>query len=76
MAQQGKRNIQDDYLNTAKQKKSNVTVFTVNGVKLTGIIKDFDSYTVIVETNQKIQLVYKHAISTVVFPDDFSTNPK
>lgn len=70
-----KRNIQDDYLNKAKQKESIVTVFTVNGVKLTGIIKDFDSYIIIVETNKKTQMVYKHALSTIVFPDDFLTNP-
>lgn len=67
MTQQKERNIQDVYLNTAKQRKSILTIFTVNGVKLTGTIKDFDPYTIIVETNNEIQLVYKHAISIIVF---------
>ena len=60
------QNIQDVYLNTVRRDKAPVTVFLISGVKLIGKIKGFDKYSVILEANNQEQLIFKHAISTVV----------
>jgi host factor-I protein len=60
------QNIQDLFLNNLRRDRTLVTVFLMGGVKLTGKIKSFDKYAVILETNSQEQLVFKHAISTVV----------
>lgn len=60
------QNIQDVFLNNLRRDRTLVTVFLMGGVKLTGKIKSFDKYAVILETNSQEQLVFKHAISTVV----------
>ncbi len=60
------RNIQDVFLNHLRREKLAVTVFLMSGVKLTGRIKSFDKYAVILESGQRDQLIFKHAISTVV----------
>lgn len=57
-------NIQDHYLNQLRKTCGSVTVFLTNGFQLRGIIKAFDNYTVLLETEGKEQLIYKHAIST------------
>jgi host factor-I protein len=59
------QNIQDVYLNTVRREKLPVTVFLISGVKLIGKIKGFDKYSVILESNNQEQLIFKHAISTV-----------
>ena len=59
-------NIQDVFLNNLRRDKLIVSVFLVSGVKLTGRIKSFDKYSVILESNQQEQLIFKHAISTVM----------
>jgi host factor-I protein len=58
-------NLQDAFLNQVRKEKTPVTVFLVNGFQIKGIVKGFDNFTVIIEMEQKQQLVYKHAISTV-----------
>ncbi|NLT19770.1 MAG: RNA chaperone Hfq [Syntrophomonadaceae bacterium] len=58
-------NLQDSFLNQVRKEKMPVTIFLVNGFQIKGIVKGFDNFTVIVELEQKQQLVYKHAISTV-----------
>lgn len=58
-------NLQDAFLNQVRKDKIPVTVYLVNGFQIKGIVKGFDNFTVIVEMDQKQQLVYKHAISTV-----------
>ena len=58
-------NLQDIFLNNARKERSPVTIFLVNGVQLKGIVKGFDSFTVVLDSDGKQQLVYKHAISTV-----------
>jgi len=58
-------NIQDQVLNQLRKDGTNVTVFLLNGFQIRGQIKGFDNFTVIVEMDNKQQLVYKHAISTV-----------
>lgn len=57
-------NIQDYYLNQLRKTHSAVTIFLTNGFQLRGIIKAFDNYTVLLESEGKQQLIYKHAIST------------
>jgi len=59
------QNIQDSFLNTARKEKSNITIYLLSGVKLTGRIRSFDKYSVVLETNNQEQLIFKHAISTV-----------
>src|ERR1700690_1837483 len=59
------QNIQDTFLNTARKERSNITIYLLSGVKLTGRIRSFDKYSVVLETNNQEQLIFKHAISTV-----------
>lgn len=61
----GQINLQDAFLNQVRKEKTPVTIYLVNGFQIKGIVKGFDNFTVIVELEQKQQLVYKHAISTV-----------
>ena len=60
------QNIQDSFLNTARKERNNITIYLVSGVKLTGRIRLFDKYSVVLETSNQEQLIFKHAISTVV----------
>ena len=78
------QNIQDTFLNTVRKDKSPITIYLVSGVKLTGKIRSFDKYSVLLENNSQEQLIFKHAISTVVSgrsghgdvrPDGRAVNP-
>jgi host factor-I protein len=60
------QNIQDGFLNNARKDKIVITIYLTSGVKLTGRIKSFDKYSLVLETNNQEQLIFKHAISTVV----------
>jgi host factor-I protein len=60
------QNIQDTFLNTVRKDKTPITIYLVSGVKLTGRIRSFDKYSVLLENNSQEQLIFKHAISTVV----------
>lgn len=60
------QNLQDSFLNHIRKNKTPVTVFLVNGVKLQGIITWFDNFCVLLRRDGHSQLVYKHAISTVM----------
>jgi host factor-I protein len=59
------QNIQDTFLNNARKERSSITIYLMSGVKLTGRIRSFDKYSVVLETNNQEQLIFKHAISTV-----------
>src|SRR6202000_1162552 len=59
------QNIQDSFLNTARKDKAVITIYLLSGVKLSGRIKSFDKYSVVLESNNQEQLIFKHAISTV-----------
>ncbi|HLR10658.1 MAG TPA: RNA chaperone Hfq [Sporosarcina sp.] len=61
-----KQGMQDVFLNTLRKENMMVTVFLMNGFQLRGLIKSYDNYTVLLETEGKQQLIYKHAISTYV----------
>jgi host factor-I protein len=65
-AKPAQQNIQDTFLNTARKERHNITIYLVSGVKLTGRIRSFDKYSVVLETSNQEQLIFKHAISTVV----------
>jgi host factor-I protein len=60
------QNIQDSFLNNARKDKILLTIYLMSGVKLSGRIKSFDKYSLVLETNNQEQLIFKHAISTVV----------
>ncbi len=60
------QNIQDSFLNNARKEKSLISIYLLSGVKLSGRIKSFDKYSLVLETNNQDQLIFKHAISTVV----------
>ena len=64
LAQQ--QNIQEAFLNNARKDKVYLTIYLMSGVKLSGRIKSFDKYSVVLEANNQEQLIFKHAISTVV----------
>ena len=66
MSSEKQQNLQDVFLNNIRKNKTPVTVFLVNGVKLQGIITWFDNFCLLLRRDQHSQLVYKHAISTVM----------
>ena len=61
-----KKNLQDAFLNHVRKGKVPVTIFLINGVKLTGIVTSFDNFCVLLRRDGHSQLVYKHAISTIM----------
>ncbi|HWP45203.1 MAG TPA: RNA chaperone Hfq [Blastocatellia bacterium] len=65
---QQQNTIQDSFLNSARKERNNVTIYLMSGVKLTGRIKSFDKYSLILEAGSQEQLIFKHAISTVSLP--------
>ena len=60
------QNIQDAFLNTARREKNTVTIYLMNGAKLSGRIKSFDKFSVLLESGSQEQLIFKHAISTIL----------
>jgi host factor-I protein len=62
------QNLQDSFLNQLRKDRSTVTMFLMNGFQLHGTVKAFDGFTVVLDSEGKQQLIYKHAISTVVPP--------
>ena len=65
---QQKQNLQEIFLNRARREKMQVTVFLVNGFQLKGVVTGFDNFTMVLETDGKQQMIYKHAVSTIVPP--------
>ena len=65
------QNIQEAFLNNARKDKTFLTIYLMSGVKLSGRIKSFDKYSLVLETNNQEQLIFKHAISTVVVSKPF-----
>ncbi len=62
----GPVNLQDNFLNQARKENMFMTIFLVNGYQIKGIVKSFDNFTILLEVEGKQQLVYKHAVSTVI----------
>ena len=61
-----RQNLQDAFLNQVRKEKNSVTVFLINGVKLQGVISWFDNFCILLRRDGQSQLVYKHAISTIM----------
>ncbi|MDR7869971.1 MAG: RNA chaperone Hfq [Tissierellaceae bacterium] len=59
-------NLQDLFLNKARKDNIDITVYLVNGYQIKGMVKGFDNYTLVIDSEGKQQLIYKHAISTIV----------
>jgi host factor-I protein len=59
-------NLQDTFLNQVRKENLPVTIYLVNGFQLKGLIKGFDNFTVLIEFESRQQMVYKHAISTIM----------
>jgi host factor-I protein len=59
-------NLQDVYINNARKEKVDITVFLMNGVPIKGKILSFDNFTILMEVDKKQNLIYKHAVSTIV----------
>ncbi len=66
MSQDKKQNLQDTILNSVRKSKTPLTIFLVNGVKLQGVVTWFDNFCVLLRRDGQSQLVYKHAISTIM----------
>ena len=59
-------NLQDNFLNQVRKGKIPVTIFLVNGFKIRGVVKSFDNFTLLLEVNGEQQMIYKHAVSTLI----------
>ncbi|MFZ5929935.1 MAG: RNA chaperone Hfq [Pseudomonadota bacterium] len=66
MSSEKSQNLQDVFLNAVRKSKTPLTIFLVNGVKLQGIVTWFDNFCVLLRRDSQSQLVYKHAISTIM----------
>ena len=60
------KNLQDIFLNTARKDKIEITIYLVNGVPIKGRVLSFDNFTILLEVDKKQNLIYKHAISTLM----------
>lgn len=65
-------NLQDAFLNHVRRNKIPITVFLINGVKLQGIINFFDNFCILLRRDPNVQLVYKHAVSTIMPAEEIS----
>src|SRR3954468_3191321 len=66
MSNDKKQNLQDTFLNSVRKTKTPLTIFLVNGVKLQGVVSWFDNFSVLLRRDGQAQLIYKHAISTIM----------
>ena len=69
-----KNNLQDTFLNSVRKSKTSLTIFLVNGVKLQGVVTWFDNFCILLIRDGQMQMVYKHAISTIVPSESVSLN--
>lgn len=58
-------NLQDIFLNQVRKENTSITIYLVNGFQLKGTVKGFDNYTIVLESDGRQQLIYKHAVSTI-----------
>ena len=65
------KNFQDIFLSRARAEKYSVTIFLMNGFQFRGVVRGFDNFTVVIDSDGKQQLIYKHAISTIIPPRPF-----
>lgn len=60
------KNLQDNYLNIARKEKTEITIYLMNGVPIKGRVLSFDNFTILIEVDKKQNLIYKHAVSTIM----------
>ena len=70
------QNIQDAFLNNARKERLHVSIYLMSGVKLTGRVRGFDKYCVVFETSHQEQMIFKHAISTMVVAKPMRDGPR
>jgi host factor-I protein len=70
--ERNKKSLQEIFLNELQKNSLPVTLFLMNGIKLQGIVTEFDNFVVFLQKNNQLQLVYKHSISTIMPVDSFS----
>ena len=70
------QNYQDAFLSAVRRDRSTVVVFLMNGFQMKGIVRGFDSFVVMLDTDGKQQMIYKHAISTIVPPRPVELSPE
>ena len=68
------QNLQDAFLNQLRRERINITVFLVNGFQMHGVIRAYDGFTVVLDSDGRQQLIYKHAISTIIPPRPVELN--
>ena len=68
------QNVQDAFLNQLRRERTNITVFLVNGFQMHGVIRAYDGFTVVLDSDGRQQLIYKHAISTIIPPRPVELN--
>ena len=73
---QTKETLQDRFLEEIRSARSQVTVFLVNGFQMHGVVRAFDGFTVVLDSDGRQQLIYKHAISTVIPPRPVELSPE
>lgn len=69
-------NLQDVFLNQIRKDGTPVTIFLLNGVQIKGSVRGFDNFTVVLDSDNKQQLIYKHAISTIIPLRAVNLNPE
>lgn len=69
-------NLQDFFLNQVRKDNTMVVIFLINGFQIKGYVKGFDNFTVILDSEGKQQMVYKHAISTIIPGRSINLNPE
>src|SRR6185369_2811358 len=70
------QNVQDGFLNNLRRDRINVTIYLIGGVKLTGKIRSFDKFSLVLESGNLEQLIFKHAISTISVPRGSFHHPR
>ena len=68
------QNLQDAFLNQLRRERTNITVFLVNGFQMHGVIRAYDGFTVVLDSDGRQQLIYKHAISKIIPPRPVELN--
>ena len=68
------QNLQDAFLNQLRRERTNITVFLVNAFQMHGVIRAYDGFTVVLDSDGRQQLIYKHAISTIIPPRPVELN--
>ena len=69
------QNLQESFLNQLRRERALITVFLVNGFQLHGVIRAYDGFTVVLDSDGRQQLIYKHAISTIIPPRPVELQP-